>query len=66
MTAFLTLAKLLESIKAESSRNKKISMIADFLKELEEDEIYPATLFIAGQIIPESESKKSQYILERN
>ena len=54
---FLDLAKMLQRLESTTKRNKKISIIAEFLLGLDKEEIAPAVLLTIGYIFPESLSK---------
>ena len=58
MILFRALAEVMDSLEATSSRNKKIEIIGEFLRTLDSDEIYNSSLFIAGRIFSESDSRK--------
>ena len=58
MTLFRTLAEIMDSLEATSSRNKKIEIIGNFLRTLDLDEIYSSSLFVAGRIFSESDSRR--------
>ncbi|MBD3407585.1 MAG: ATP-dependent DNA ligase [Candidatus Lokiarchaeota archaeon] len=57
MTDFIEVAKLLDGIRVESSRKKKVTSIASFLRKLEPMSIYPATLFVSGRVFSETDSR---------
>lgn len=51
-TKYLKLAELCEKLETISEKIPKVKLVANFLKELEENEIAPATRLIIGRIIP--------------
>lgn len=52
-TPFSELAKLCKALEATSKRKEKTSLIAEFLRVLEPDEVAPAVLLVVGSIFPE-------------
>jgi DNA ligase 1 len=56
-TPFIELAGLCRDLEATTKRNEKISLIGNFLKILNTDEVPKATLFLAGKSFPESDPR---------
>ncbi|MCW3978680.1 MAG: ATP-dependent DNA ligase, partial [Candidatus Bathyarchaeota archaeon] len=52
-TPFSELAKLCKALEATTKRKEKTSLIAEFLRGLEPDEVAPAVLLVVGAIFPE-------------
>jgi DNA ligase-1 len=57
MTEFARLADVLDSVSTAAGRIEKVNLIAGFLGELPEDDIKPASLFLAGRIFPENDQR---------
>ncbi len=53
MTDFAELARTLDEISAVSGRNAKIELVASFLKEVQQDEMTAAALFLGGRVFSE-------------
>jgi len=56
-TLFSELAELARNLESTTSRNKKTELIAQFLENLEDDEIAPAVLLLLGKIFPDLDSR---------
>jgi DNA ligase-1 len=57
MTEFLRLAELLDEVSVISSRNEKIRIVGEFLRDLPNDEVGFAALFISGRVFPENDPR---------
>ncbi|MFX1416052.1 MAG: ATP-dependent DNA ligase [Promethearchaeota archaeon] len=57
MTDFAELARTLDEISAVSGRNAKIELVASFLKEVQQDEISAAALFLGGRVFSERDPR---------
>src|SRR3989304_1754033 len=56
-TLFKSLAELLEKVEATKKRTQTVSMVADFLKALDADELEPAGSMILGRPFPKWSQK---------
>jgi DNA ligase-1 len=56
-TSFRLLADLCLNLEENSKRNKKITLISEFLKSLNPHEVYSAVLLIVGSIFPEFDDR---------
>jgi DNA ligase-1 len=56
-TLFKTLAELLEKVESTKSRLQMISLVADFLKALEPEEVEPAVTLVLGRAFPKWSQK---------
>lgn len=56
-TLFKSLAELLEKVEATKKRTQTVSMVADFLKALDADELEPAVSMILGRPFPKWSQK---------
>lgn len=52
-TRFSRLALLLKSLEATRRRREKVKLLAEYLRELESEEVAPSVLLIVGSIFPE-------------
>jgi DNA ligase 1 len=52
-TPFIKVVELCKDLEATTKRNEKIRLIAEFLRQLQPDEVAPAVLLVVGQIFPE-------------
>ncbi|MCK5151698.1 MAG: hypothetical protein KAQ65_07655, partial [Candidatus Thorarchaeota archaeon] len=57
MTEFLQLANALEVISSTNKRNDKIRIIADFLQNVQQQEIRFATMTFAGRVFAENDER---------
>jgi hypothetical protein len=56
-TTFLELVNCLRELEITASRNEKIKILNSFLKEVNDDEIYPTISLISGSIFPEGDQR---------
>ena len=56
-TLFKSLAEMLEKVEATKKRTQTVSMVADFLKALDTDELEPAVSMILGRPFPKWSQK---------
>jgi DNA ligase-1 len=56
-TPFKKLAQLCKDLESTTKRKKKISLISEFLKSLNLEEVKPATLLVIGALFPEKSDK---------
>ena len=54
---FLRLAETLDEVSRTTKRNEKITIVSNFMKQLNQSEIEYASLFLAGRIFPENSEK---------
>lgn len=57
LTLFSKLVELCKSLEETPKRKEKTTLIAKFLRTLEESEIKPAILLIVGSVLPETDSR---------
>ncbi|MHA1960263.1 MAG: ATP-dependent DNA ligase [Candidatus Thorarchaeota archaeon] len=57
MSHFAELAEVLEKVSNVSSRNKKISFLAEYLQRLSSEEIGTAVYFLSGKVFSESDQR---------
>ena len=53
VTSFINLAKLCKALEVTMKRTEKTRLIAEFLRQLQPDEVASAVLLVVGQIFPE-------------
>jgi hypothetical protein len=58
-TLFKSLAEMLKKVEATKKRTQTVSMVADFLKALDADELEPAVSHDSRQTLPEMEPKNT-------
>ena len=58
-TEFSVLAMLCEKLNAESKRTVMVGFVADFLRQLQVNEVEPATSMILGRPFPKAYKKKT-------
>lgn len=57
MTEFARLAEVLDTVSLVAGRTEKVKLIADFLRDLPDEDIESASVFLAGRIFPESDQR---------
>ncbi|MFQ6095426.1 MAG: hypothetical protein ACE5NN_04720, partial [Candidatus Bathyarchaeia archaeon] len=55
---FRALAELCQRLEATTKRNLMIRMVADFIRQLDEDEVEPAVSMVLGRSFPKWDQKK--------
>ena len=58
MTDFKELVELAKKISMTSSRNEKIDLVSRFLRDLQEEEVRNAVLFLLGKTLPAGDERK--------
>jgi len=56
-TLFSTFAEVCKALESTAKRTRKVKILMDFLKSLQEDEIIPAITFVTGRPFPESDER---------
>ena len=56
-TAFSELAALSKALEATRKRKEKTKLLAEFLRDLESEEVGPAVLLVVGSVFPEFDSR---------